>query len=220
MEILNSIEAFILAWAHTLYDAWGWLGVAALLAFENATGLTPSELILGLAGWMLIAEHQLPVSTIFLGGLYSALGSILGASITYWAARLGGRPLVEKISRWFRLDPDHLTRVDELFQRWGLGLVLVGRVIPGMRTLINIPAGLARMPFLPFVTTTFIGSYIWCTLLIGAGTLLGHEWALISTSLKKALPYLLAGGGIALLLFWITRRQLALAYVRDEHKTE
>jgi hypothetical protein len=68
MEILNTIEAQILSTLQTLYNAWGWFGVAAMLIFENATGITPSEIILGLAGWMLIAEHQQPVTMAFAGG--------------------------------------------------------------------------------------------------------------------------------------------------------
>ena len=184
----------ILSAAQTIYDAWGWFGVAALLVFENATGITPSEIILGLAGWMLIAEHQLPTSMVFLGGFYAAMGSTFGASITYWAARLGGRPLVNKLARWVRIDPAQITRVENQFHRWGTGLVLVGRVIPGIRTLISIPAGLARMPFITFFAATFIGAYAWCTLLIGAGYILGHEWTLVSAYLKQALPYLLGGG--------------------------
>ena len=186
-----------------------------LLTFENATGITPSEIILGLAGWMLISEHQLPVSMIFIGGLYAAIGSTLGASITYWAARLGGRPLVDKLTRWVRIDPAHITRAENQFHRWGAGLVLVGRVMPGIRTLINIPAGLARMPFLTFFVATFIGAYIWCTLLIGAGYVLGHEWTLISHYLKQYFPYLLAGGLAVIAVYvFLTRRSLRLAPVR------
>jgi membrane protein DedA with SNARE-associated domain len=93
--------------------------------------------------------------------------------------------------------------------------VLVGRVMPGIRTLISIPAGLARMPFVTFFVATFIGAYVWCTLLIGAGYLLGHEWTLISTYLKQWLPFLLAGGALALgLYFWFVRRKPAYAPVR------
>ena len=172
----------ILSTAQTIFDAWGWFGVAALLVFENATGITPSEIIIGLAGWMLIAEHQLSPSMIFLGGFYSAIGCTFGASIAYWAARLGGSPLVDKITRWVRIDPTDITRAENQFHRWGTGLVLVGRVIPGIRTLISIPAGLARMPFLTFFVATFIGASAWCTLLIGAGYLLGHEWTLVCPS--------------------------------------
>jgi membrane protein DedA with SNARE-associated domain len=213
--LITKLETTILSAAQTLYDAWGWFGVAALLTFENATGITPSEIILGLAGWMLISEHQLPVSMIFIGGLYAAIGSTLGASITYWVARLGGRPLVGKLARWVRIDPAHITNAEKQFQRWGTGLVLVGRVIPGIRTLINIPAGLARMPFLTFFIVTFIGAYAWCTLLIGAGYALGHEWTLISQYLKQYFPYLLAGGLIVIAAYvLITRRSFRPKPVR------
>lgn len=215
MEYLNMLETQILSTLQTTYDSWGWFGVAALLIFENATGITPSEIILGLAGWMLIAEHQLPVSMIFLGGLYAAIGSTLGASITYWAARLGGRPLVDKFVRWVRMDPAHIARVENQFHRWGAGLVLVGRIMPGIRTLINIPAGLARMPFLTFFAATFIGAYIWCTLLIGAGYALGHEWTFISQYLKQYFPLLLAGGLAVIAIYvLLTRRLFQFAPVR------
>ena len=213
--MITKLETTILAAIQTIYDAWGWFGVAALLTFENATGITPSEIILGLAGWMLISEHQLPVSMIFVGGLYAAIGSTLGASITYWAARLGGRPLVDKLTRWVRIDPAHITRAENQFHRWGAGLVLVGRVMPGIRTLINIPAGLARMPFFTFFVATFIGAYVWCTLLIGAGYMLGHEWTLISHYLKQYFPYLLASGFAVIAVYvFLTRRSLRLAPVR------
>ncbi len=213
--MIVDLENLILSSAQAIYDAWGWFGVAALLVFENATGITPSEIILGLAGWMLIAEHQLPPSMIFLGGFYSAIGSTFGACIAYWVARLGGRPLIDKFSHWVRIKPAYITRAECQFHRWGTGLVLVGRLIPGIRTLISIPAGLARMPFFTFFTATFIGAYAWCTLLIGAGYILGHEWALVRVYLKQILPYLLVGGLIAMALyFWITRQTLSMDYSR------
>ena len=217
--MLNALELAILSAAQTIYDAWGWFGVAALLVFENATGITPSEIILGLAGWMLIEKHQLPPTMIFLGGFYAAVGSVIGASIAYWVARLGGRPLVDKLAHWMRIDPGHIDRAEAQFHRWGPGLVLIGRIMPGIRTLISLPAGLARMPFLTFFVATFIGAYLWCTLLIGAGYWLGHEWTLIGAYLKKFFPYLLAGGTLALAgYFIVTRRRMtpALARVRDE----
>ncbi len=217
--MLTELETIILSAAQTIYDTWGWFGVAALLVFENATGITPSEIILGLAGWMLIYQHQLPPAMIFLGGFYAALGSTIGASITYWAARLGGRPMVDKLARWVRIDTAHITSAENQFQRWGAGLVLVGRVIPGIRTLVSIPAGLARMPFHTFIAATFIGAYAWCTLLIGAGYILGYEWALIGTYLKQGLPYLVVAGMIALAVYtWAAYRQrsAALAPVKSD----
>jgi len=115
--------------------------------------------------------------------------------------------VVEKFARWFRIDLKHIENVERHIHRWGIGLVLFGRMVPGVRTLINIPAGLARIPFWAFFSATFIGAYIWCTLLIGAGYLLGHEWMLISHYLKAYFPYLLAGGlgMLALYVIYIYR---------------
>ncbi len=206
--MITELETIILSAIQTIYDSWGWFGVAAFLIFENATGITPSEIILGLAGWMLIAEHKLPASMIPLGGFCAAIGSVSGASIAYWVARLGGRPLIDKLAHWVRIDPAHITTAEKQFQRWGTSLVLVGRVMPGIRTLISIPAGLARMPFLTFFVATFIGAYVWCTLLIGAGYVLGREWTLISAYLKQWLPFLLTGGVLALgFYYWLVVRR-------------
>ena len=204
--MISQIETWVLGSLQTLYDAWGWAGVTLLLVFENATGITPSEIILGLAGWMLIEQHGLHPAMIFGGGLVAAIGSVTGSTITYWMARLGGRPLIDKLARWARIAPAHIYQVENKFQRWGIWLVFIGRVMPGVRTMVSIPAGLARIPFGIFVFATFLGAYIWCTLLIGAGYALGHEWPLISAYVKQALPYLLALGAIGLIVyFWFNR---------------
>ncbi len=115
--MIAELETIILSTTHTLYNAWGWLGVSILLIFENATGITPSEIILGLAGWMLIAENQAHPSMILVGGFYSAISSVLGASITYWVARKGGRPVIDKAAGWIRLNPAHISRAENQFQR-------------------------------------------------------------------------------------------------------
>jgi len=192
--MLDQLETLILGALQSIYDQFGWGGVFSMMVFENATGITPSEIVLSLAGWMLIEAHGEHPSLILLGGLYAGLGSAVGASIAYWVARLGGRPVVEKFARWFRIDMKHVENVDGHVRRWGIGLVLFGRMIPGIRTLVSIPAGLARIPFVSFFGATFIGAYIWCSLLIGAGYLLGHEWMLISHYVKAYFPYIVAAG--------------------------
>ena len=217
--MIAEIETLILSTTHTLYNAWGWFGVAILLIFENATGITPSEIILGSAGWMLIANNQAHPSVILVGALFSAVGSVVGASMPYWVARLGGRPVVNKLARWLRIDAAHITKAENQFQRWGTGIVLVGRMIPGVRTIINIPAGLANMAFIPFLVTTFVGAYIWCALLIGAGYVLGQEWTLISAYLKQYLPYILAGGSILIVLYvLLDRRKRVAGLHQDGHE--
>jgi len=192
--MLNQIETWILGTLQSVFEQVGWGGVFSIMAFENATGITPSEVVLSLAGWMLIEAHGHHPSMILLGGLYAGLGSALGASIAYWVARIGGRPVVDNFARLFHIDLAHVDTAERHIQRWGIGLVLFGRVIPGVRTLVSIPAGLARIPFSAFFAATFLGSYVWCTLLIGVGYLLGYEWVLVSQYVKAYFPYLVAGG--------------------------
>lgn len=219
--MFDQIEATILGTLQSVYDQFGWAGVFSMMVLENATGISPSEVILSFAGWMLIEAHGYHPSLILLGGVYAGLGSAIGASIAYWVARLGGRPVVDKFAHLFRIDIAHIDNAERYVQRWGIGLVLFGRVIPGIRTLVSIPAGLARVPFLAFFAATFAGAYLWCTLLIGAGYLLGHEWMLISEYVKAYFPYLLAGGlsAIALYVLYSYRaflRKLAWTRVRSK----
>ena len=192
--MLEPLEQTILSALQTIFDQFGWLGVFGLMIFENATGITPSEIILALAGWMLIDAQGIAPSFIPLAGFYASLGSAIGASIPYWIARAGGRPLVDRFASFFRIDLAYIERLETQCSKWGTGIVLVGRLIPGLRTLVNIPAGLLRIPFHKFFIATFVGAYIWCTVLIGAGYLLGHEWESISNSIKMNLPLVILIG--------------------------
>lgn len=130
--MIAELETQIIAALQALCDRFGWLGVAGLMAFENATSITPSEIILGLAGWLLLAAKDAGVTMVFVGALYAALGSTAGASVTYWLARLGGRPVADRAARWFRVDPCHITRAEAQVRRWGPGVVLFGRLVPGV----------------------------------------------------------------------------------------
>jgi membrane protein DedA with SNARE-associated domain len=214
--MIAELETFVLSMTHNLYNTWGWLGVVLLLIFENATGITPSEIILGSAGWMLIANNQAHPSVILVGALFSAMGSVVGASMPYWVARLGGRPVVDKLARLLRIDTARITKAENQFQHWGKGIVLIGRMMPGVRTLINIPAGLANMTFIPFLVTNFVGAYIWCALLIGAGYLLGNQWTMISAYLNQYFPYILVGGSILILFYILFSHRKRLAVLQQD----
>jgi len=199
--MLDTLEQTILSALQMIFDKFGWYGVFGLMVFENATGITPSEIILAFAGWMLIERNGISPSFIPLAGLYAGLGSAIGASITYWVARIGGRPMIDKFTNWFRIDTSYIEKIEDQCRKWGAGIVMVGRVIPGVRTLVSIPAGLVKIPFPKFFVATFIGAYFWCTLLIGAGYVLGVEWRLISEYIKTHLPFIFASGFLVLVAY-------------------
>lgn len=201
--MLDNLESTLLTSLQTIFDQFGWLGVFALMIFENATGISPSEVVLAFAGWMLIERHEIPFSFIFVAGAYAGFGSAIGASITYWVARLGGKPVIEKFCRLFRIKTSTIQKAEDQMNKWGVSIILFGRMLPAVRTFINIPAGIAKVPFIKFFVATFIGAYIWCTLLIGAGYMLGHEWIKVSEYIKTHIPLvvsiLIFGVGIYLI---------------------
>ena len=131
--MLDTLEQTILSTLQLIFDKFGWYGVFGLMIFENATGITPSEIILAFAGWMLIERHGISPTFIPLAGFYAGLGSAIGASITYWVARIGGRPMIEKFTHWFRVDIRYIDKIEDQCRTWGAGIVMVGRVIPGVR---------------------------------------------------------------------------------------
>ena len=219
--MLDTVEQTILSGLQVIFDQFGWLGVFGLMIFENATGITPAEVILAFAGWMLIENHGISPTFIPLAGLYAGLGSAIGASITYWVARIGGRPLIDRFAKMFHINLRYIERVEDQVRKWGAGIVLVGRVLPGVRTLVSIPAGIVKIPFPKFFVATFIGAYTWCTVLIGAGYILGHEWMLISDYIKTHLPLVFSLGFLAAAMYLIYRYRAnipAFARIRSNNK--
>jgi membrane protein DedA with SNARE-associated domain len=210
--MIETFEQTTLSALQIIFDKFGWLGVFGLMIFENATGITPAEVILAFAGWMLIERHGIPASFIPIAGLYASLGSTIGASIPYWIARVGGRPLVEQFAKRFRIHLRHIERIEDQCRKWGAGMVLVGRVLPGVRPLVSIPAGIVRIPFHKFLLATFAGAYVWCTVLIAAGYVLGHEWQLVSNYIQTHLPlvFLVAALLLATGLLYHYRNSLPL----------
>ncbi|MEW5940747.1 MAG: VTT domain-containing protein [Chloroflexota bacterium] len=114
-----------------------------------------------------------PVLFVLASGFAIAFWQALSEVATYWAARLGGHALVARLSRWLRVDLRHIGRAESLFTRWGVGLVMFGRIFPGVRTLVSVPAGMTRMNFALFFGASLGGAYVWNTLLVAVGYLMG-----------------------------------------------
>ncbi len=154
----------------------GYAGVFALMLAENVFPPVPSELVMPLAGF-LAAQGELSLPLVILVG---AAGSVLGALFWYyvglWIGEARLRRFAERHGRWLTISPTDVDAASQWFRRHGWQAVFFGRMIPAVRTLISVPAGVARMPLAPFLTYTVLGSGIWTGLLAGAGFLLESQY--------------------------------------------
>lgn len=186
--------------------AGGYPALALLIAVENVLPPIPSEVILPLSG-SFVAEGSLS----FIPALLAATaGSVGGALVLYAVARVGGRPLVLRFSALLRVSEGRLDRADRWFDRHGDAIVLFGRLVPGARSIVSIPAGLAEMPLGRFVLLTTIGSGAWNAALIGAGWALGDAWSDVAAVVSRASEAVVVAAGlvtIGLVAAWVLRRR-------------
>ena len=198
------LEQALLDFISNIYTSMHWPGVVALMAIESACIPLPSELIMPLAGWMLIKEQFLPVTYTLLAGVYGALGCVIGSVIAYGIGMWGGRPFLEKYGKYILISGRDLNLADRWFEKSGDWTIFVSRLLPVVRTFISLPAGIARMHFAKFLVYTFLGSFIWCTGLAYGGYLLGEHWEQIRTVMRPLDP-LIGVLIVALIAFYIYR---------------
>ena len=185
----------------------GYVAVFVLMVLESACVPIPSEVIMlfggALAGGLLASGHA---HVGLLGiGVAGALGNLVGALIAYGVGRAGGRPLPERYGRYLLVRPEHLDRTEAFFARRGDLAVLVGRVLPVVRTFVSLPAGVAEMPVGRFSLYTLIGSLPWTFALAAVGYAVAANW----NSVASAFTYVsvaIAVIAVVIIAWWITRR--------------
>jgi membrane protein DedA with SNARE-associated domain len=187
-RIVTAIENLILNFVQSTYNLMQWPGVVALMAIESACIPFPSEIIMPLAGWMLIKQQSLPVIYVLAAGAWGALGNTIGSVIAYYAGMWAGRPLLNKYGRYILLSQRDLELSDRWFARSGSWTVFVARLLPLIRTYISLPAGIARMNIFRFVAYTFTGSFIWSTGLAYGGYLMGEHWEQLRNAMRPFDP--------------------------------
>ena len=185
---MTLLEQQVLAFIAATYNLMHWPGVVALMAVESACIPVPSELIMPLAGWMLIKEQSLPLTHTLIAGVYGALGNTIGSVIAYAVGMWGGRPLLEKYGRYILISSHDLDRADRWFARSGSWSVFVSRLLPVVRTFISLPAGIAMMHIIKFLIYTFLGSFIWSAGLAYGGFLLGEHWEQLRNAMRPFDP--------------------------------
>ncbi len=172
MSLLVSLNGLV----ERLVEQWGYGGIFAAMVLENVIPPIPSELIMPLAGFY-VGQGKLNFVLVVLAGL---LGTVVGALPWYGVGRLVNEQRLERWlsrhGRWLGVSSGELAHSRAWFQRHGAAVVFWGRLLPAIRTLISVPAGIEMMPFGPFLFWTTAGSLIWNLALTTAGWALGSNW--------------------------------------------
>jgi membrane protein DedA with SNARE-associated domain len=167
---------------HSLDKGGYWL-VALLMAFESSVFPLPSELVIPPAALLAYQQRQMPgVIGVILAG---AVGSWVGATIMYWGSRLAGRPLVMRYGRFVRISPEKVAAAESWAAHYGSFGIFFSRLLPVVRHLIGIPAGIVRMDFRFYSLYTFVGSMAWCSVLAWVGVQAGQDEALMRGDLRR-----------------------------------
>ena len=168
----EKLLAVIFVFINSVISATGYGGIVLLMAIESACIPLPSELIMPFAGYLVYEGTK----NLFWVATAGAVGCNLGSLVAYEIGHYGGRPLVERYGRWILMGRRELDWAEGFFRRGGQVTVLIGRLLPVIRTFIALPAGIARMPRGRFHLYTFLGSWPWCFGLAYLGMKLGENW--------------------------------------------
>ncbi|MGM0902819.1 MAG: DedA family protein [Bacillota bacterium] len=166
-------------WIFTFMEEFGYIGIMAVIALENLFPPIPSEIVLPFGGFM-TTRTMLTVPGVIIA---STAGSVLGAVILYWVGRLVNVNRLERfVGRWghiLRVSKRDIRTAEGWFLRYGNWTVFFCRLIPVVRSLISIPAGMAKMNFSTFILFSTLGTLVWNTILVSLGAFLGESWEVI-----------------------------------------
>jgi membrane protein DedA with SNARE-associated domain len=165
------LHDWIISWFGWVENG-GYWGVIVLMAMESSIFPVPSEVVIPPAAILAISSGNMSVTGVILAGTF---GSWLGSAITYYVSLAVGRPLVERYGKYFFIPAEKLERSERFIRRYEAGGVFFARLLPVIRHLISIPAGIIRMGFLKFSILTVLGAAIWCSILAKLGAKIGEN---------------------------------------------
>ncbi|WP_408007603.1 DedA family protein [Pseudalkalibacillus sp. A8] len=192
------------SWYTAIIEQYGYFGIFFIMALENLFPPIPSEVVLPFSGFVTTTTDLHIIGVI----IASTAGSVFGAIVLYGVGLLLDVENLERIiDRWgriIRLKKNDVHRADEWFDRYGKWTVFFGRMMPFLRSVISIPAGMSNMPFLFFIVLTTLGTIIWNILLVSIGAALGENWTEIIQYVKlySKTIYIILGIVAILLIVW------------------
>lgn len=214
LETLASHLDTIAAFAPT----WGYIFIFVFMTIESSFIPFPSEVVMIPAGF-LAARGELsggsPLVCVSLAVLVGIIGSLAGAFVNYYLALWVGKPFLEKYGKYFFIKPEPLARACEVFNKYGAATTFICRLIPVIRQLISIPAGIAKMPLAPFTFFTALGAGIWTIILAAVGYILGVQSGNMSyldlcvkggQMVRANLPYVIVGAVVLVAAYFLVSK--------------
>ena len=191
---MHELVRSFLEWYLGALDAGGYPLIIFLMALESSLVPLPSEVVIPAAAHVAYTRGTMSLTGIVVAG---TIGSWLGATVMYWAARLLGRPLLMRYGRYVMITPEKIEQAETWSATFGTVGIVISRLLPVIRHLIGIPAGIVRMDYLRFSAATVVGSAIWCTVLAWVGVTMGQDQELMAGNLHRISMWV---GGLMLFL--------------------
>lgn len=192
-------------WITNTMNSLGYWGIGLLMFLENLFPPIPSELIMPLAGFT-VARGDMQFAPVIVAGV---VGTVLGALPWYYAGKILGeqrlKKLADRYGRWLTISSKDITKAKSWFDKQGGKAVFICRLVPGVRTLISLPAGISRMPLVPFLLYSTLGTLLWVGLLTYAGYVLGDNYELVDEYLGPVSKIVLATLIFAFIIFVVKR---------------
>jgi membrane protein DedA with SNARE-associated domain len=197
----------MLEWITDIMHSLGYVGIGLLMFLENLFPPIPSELIMPLAGFT-VGQGKMQFAPVVVAGV---VGTVLGALPWYYAGKLLGEKRLQRLAnrygKWLGLSAQDIGKARRWFNKHGNKAVFFCRLVPGVRTLISIPAGISSMPLVPFLLYSTLGTLLWVGLLTYAGYLLGENYELVDEYLGPVSKIVLVGLIVAFVV-WVVKRNV------------
>ena len=192
---------FLLQHLHAFFAEFGYWAVLLALLGENAGLPVPGETVLLYASFLAYSEHRLQLAWIIVAGICACT---LGDNVGYFIGHRGGRPLLERHQRWFRVNPQAFARGERLFEQHGAAAIFWARFIFGMRIIAGPLAGVLSMPWRKFLLFNFLGAVVWVSAVATIGYVFGREFERVLSTFEH----------VNLIVFGLLLIALAVAYFR------
>jgi membrane protein DedA with SNARE-associated domain len=176
----------VAGWIIHLISSFGYFGIFFAMVVESALIPLPSEIIMPFSGYLVATGRFNLLLVALSGAVGNVIGSLLAYYLGYWGHERVVRRLVRRWGRWILFTEHELDTTEALLHKYKDWVVLGSRVVPGVRTVISLPCGIARLPLLRFIILTFLGSFVWSLLLAGIGVMLGKNWHAIGPFFHQA----------------------------------